>query len=124
MKKLLYKIYFLIVSYFYIFSSNFVFADTSVKEWIWDFPWAPSIITTNNDSTLSGLAKIVISYTFYLLAFIVITVFLYIWFIFITAQWNEERFKKAWKMFTYAVVWLAVVSISWAAVKLISSLSI
>jgi len=60
---------------------------------------------------------------FGLLAFITIAVFIFIGARLVMARWNPEEFKKAIMQFIYAIVWLAIVAISWAAVKLIWSLN-
>lgn len=60
---------------------------------------------------------------FGLLAIIAITVFIFIWARLVIARWNPEEFKKALMNFVYAIVWLAIVAISWAAVKLVSSIN-
>jgi len=60
---------------------------------------------------------------FWLLALIAIWVFIFIGAKLVIARWNPEEFKKAIMQFIYAIVWLAIVAISWAAVKLVSSLN-
>ena len=61
---------------------------------------------------------------FWLLMLLAIWVFLFLWIRLVIARWNPEEFKKAMQSLLYAVVWLFVVSASWAAVKLVSWLNI
>lgn len=61
---------------------------------------------------------------FGLLALISITVFIFIWARLVMAKWSPEDFKKAILQLVYAIVWLALIAISWGAVKLVSSLNI
>ena len=81
----------------------------------------------NNEVSLGGWNIFLIDYVkesiFWLLAFIAIWVFIFIWARIVMAKWNPEEFKKAIMQFIYAIVGLAIVAISWAAVKLISSLN-
>jgi hypothetical protein len=51
-----------------------------------------------------------------------IGVFLYFGFNMISAQWNPEELKKVLIGFLYAVIWLAIIPLSWALVRLVSSL--
>jgi hypothetical protein len=60
---------------------------------------------------------------FWLLALVSIAVFIFIWAKLIMAKWNPEEFKKALMQFIYAVIWLAVIALSWGLVKLVSSLN-
>jgi heme O synthase-like polyprenyltransferase len=59
---------------------------------------------------------------FGLLALIAVAVFIYLWYKLVTAQWKPDEFKKAMMGFVYAVVWLAIIPLAWAMIKLISSL--
>ncbi len=59
---------------------------------------------------------------FSLLALIAVAVFIYLWFKLVSAQWKPDEFKKAMMGFVYAVIWLAIIPLAWALVKLISSL--
>lgn len=56
---------------------------------------------------------------FWLLMVISVGVFLYIWARLALARWNPEEFKKALQAFIYSIVWLMVVFLSWALVKLV-----
>lgn len=83
-----------------------------------------TIITTNETWTnvLDSIFAKIVDYTFWLLALIAVAIFIYIWYLFITSSWNEEQFKKAWKMTMYTVIWLAIISLSWWMVKLVTTL--
>lgn len=59
---------------------------------------------------------------FSLLALIAVAVFIYLWFKLVSAQWKPDEFKKAMMGFVYAIIWLAIIPLAWALVKLISSL--
>ncbi len=60
---------------------------------------------------------------FGLLALIGIAAFLFIGIRLVMAKWNPEEFKKAIMHFIYAIVWIVVVTLSWVAVSLVSSLN-
>ena len=83
----------------------------------------------NNISTDKEIIDIIDIFTFakesifWLLALIAITVFIVLWTKLIMAKWNAEELKKVLMQFVYSVIWLAIVAISWAAVKLVSSLN-
>lgn len=114
------KITFIVLSYIlsikYTFSSDIedsiIPGNTSILEndWLWK-------------ETLTSLFTFTKDSIFWLLALISIAVFIFIWARLIMAQWNPEEFKKALMQFIYAIVWLAVIAISWGAVKLVSSLN-
>lgn len=61
---------------------------------------------------------------FWILWVIAIWAFLFIWIRLVIARWNPEEFKKATQQLIYAVVWLFVVAIAWAAVRLVAWLNI
>lgn len=84
---------------------------TSIVKPTWDWTWV-----------IDSIFKAIIDYTFWFLALITIAVFIYIGYLFITSSWNEEQFKKAWKMLMYAVIWLAIVWLSWWVVKLVTTI--
>ncbi len=117
------KIIFLLFWYF-IWILN-TFAIESIED---------SIIPTNNTNTvinqeqtgkdlLFSIFEYIRESIFWLLALISITVFIFIWARLVMAKWNPEDFKKALMQFIYAIVWIAVIALSWAAVKLVSSLN-
>ena len=64
------------------------------------------------------------NFIFSILWLIVIWTFLYLWFVLITSKWKPDDFKKALMWLVYAIVWLAIIPIAYAAVKIISSLNL
>jgi hypothetical protein len=84
---------------------------TIQKEWDW-LSMLASIIVWVKDS-LTGL-----------LLLIAVAVFLFIWIRLALARWNPEEFKKGMMHFVYAVIWIFVVSLAWAAVTLVAWLTI
>lgn len=90
--------------------------------------------TTNNvvnfagaDEGFSLLDRILIyikDSIFNVLALLAIGIFLYTWFLLITARWNPEQFKKAMYSFMYAVIGLVIVALAWAAVRIVAWLTI
>lgn len=57
---------------------------------------------------------------FWVLAFIATAMFLYIWARLVIARWNPEEFSKALKSFIYAAIGIFVIVFAWAAVRLVS----
>lgn len=53
-----------------------------------------------------------------LLGIVSVSVFLYIGYLFFTAEGKEEEFKKGWKALIYAVVGLAVIPLAYIVVKI------
>lgn len=49
---------------------------------------------------------------------IAVWVMIYVWFLFLTAEWKTEQFSKAWKAAIYAIIWLAVVPLAYVLVKI------
>lgn len=85
---------------------------------------ADSIITVWWDSWFDILDTIFDKFTEYIfavIALILIGVFIYIWYLFITSSWDEAQFKKAWKTFVYTIIWIVIIILSWWAVKLITT---
>lgn len=88
---------------------NTIMGESSEINWNWT-----SIIMT----VLTEFKNII----FWLLATISIWVFIYLGYKLVIAQWKPDEFKKAMMWLVYAIVWLAIVPLAWAMVKLISSL--
>lgn len=59
---------------------------------------------------------------FNILWIVVVGAFIYVWYLFVTAQGKPEEFKKAWTHTIYIVIGIALVSASWWIVSLISGL--
>lgn len=121
MKKIIFMIFWYLSSLEYIFVAN----AENIKDSI--IPDSGNNIVINNDKQWQNLLFSIFEYIkesiFWLLALVAITVFIFIWARLVMARWNPEEFKKALMNFVYAIVWLAIVAISWAAVKLVSSLN-
>jgi hypothetical protein len=45
-------------------------------------------------------------------------------YLFITSSWDEAQFKKAWKTFVYAIIWIVIIIVSFSVIKLISTIGI
>ena len=110
------KILLIILSSFYIIITNASLKDSMMLDensiWIdWDWVWVINIILIYVKDLL-----------FYILWFVAVAVFLYFWFKLISSRWNEEEFKKTLMWFIYAIVWLAIIPLSYWLVKLVVSL--
>jgi len=60
---------------------------------------------------------------FGILALVAIGMFLYVWFSLIKAQWNPEELKKAFMTLIHVIIWLFIIAISWAVIKMVSSIT-
>lgn len=114
----------------FILSSTWVFAvwNDIIKDWLiswqnetimdvdsptaWDYSVLDKLFVFIKDS-ISGL-----------LLLIVVWVFLFMWIKLVTARWNSEEFKKIILQFIYVAVWIFIVSVAWAAVKLVAWIDI
>lgn len=117
------KIIFTFLWYFLIISNIFAWAmeDSIIPTNNWE-----NIVTTNSPEWkdfLFSIFEYIKDSIFWLLAFITISVFLFIWAKLIIARWNPEEFKKGLMQFIYAIVWLLFIALSWALVTLVSSLN-
>ena len=114
-------ILFTILSYFFIIGNAFSIYDKNNI-----IPVEDSNGAIKNTEFFSETTPYYLDYIkdsiFSLLALIAIAVFIFIGAKLIMARWNPEEFKKVIMNFIYAVIWLAIVALSWGAVKLISSL--
>lgn len=61
---------------------------------------------------------------FGLLALISVGMFLYIGFKLVSAQWNPEELKKTFVTLVYVIVWLAIVSVSWLVINILTWISL
>jgi len=75
-------------------------------------------------SMVDNIINSVIWNMFSLLSVVVIWIFIYVWFLFITSSGDKEQFKKAWKIFLYTIIWLVIIILSLWVVRLISSIGI
>jgi len=127
------KIFFLIVTAILLLPS-FVFAQNDLRNkmnpvswWMW---WNPVLLEATSDTSnnwewnpLMTLFWFFRDFLFDILWVITVWVFLYFWFKLISAQWNPEEMKKVIVWFVYVVIWLAIIPLSLAAVRLVSSLN-
>ena len=88
-------------------------------------PWGDIV---NSAASGTGLLDYVLwsvrDFIFTILIIIAVGMFLYIGGRLIVARWNPEEFSKALKSFVYAAIWIFVVIFAWAAVRLVSWLSL
>ena len=59
-----------------------------------------------------------------LLMISVVWVFIYLWIKLVLARWNPEEFKKTMMHFVYVAIWIFIISFAYAAVKMVSWLSL
>lgn len=52
-----------------------------------------------------------------------ITVFIILWWKLLTANWDEEKHSEAIRWFIYVWVWLALIPLGWAIIRLVTSIS-
>lgn len=71
--------------------------------------------------TINQVLIFVKDFIFTLLWIIAVWVFLYFWFKLITSRWNPEEMTKTLVRFVYAIVWLAIIPLAYALVKLITT---
>lgn len=116
------KILFTILWYFLVNINN-ISADEITPNQIIPDEYNNAIEIWEGKKAITNIFDLIKESIFWLLALISIAVFIFIWARLIMAQWNPEEFKKALMQFIYAIVWLAVIAISWGAVKLVSSLN-
>lgn len=130
-KKCLLIILLFVVNIFSFYIIDWVFAawdkDTIQEALIWASE--SNIVWTNasDDDWLNMLAWIFVWIKETLTKFILLIVvwsFLFIWVRLALARWNPEEFKKGMMQLVYAIIWLFLVSIAWAAVVLVSWLTI
>ena len=111
------KIYTFIFLNFILIST--IFAD--IKDDM--IPVANTIIS---NATWDGWLMAIFSYMketiFYLLMIISVWAFLFVGFKLVMAKWNPEEFKKAFLNFVYIVVGIALVSLAYVLVSLVSGI--
>ncbi len=73
--------------------------------------------------TLTNVLVSFKTFLFSILALVAVWVFLYFWFNLIINRWNEEEFKKTLMWFMYAIIWLAIIPLSWWVVKIVTTLT-
>ena len=122
MKKLIFTLFF--VLFLFLFSLNSIFWDDYVKNAM--LP-SDSVLVAEVWEGKEGLVSLfwfARDSIFGLLAFISISVFIFMWARLVMARWNSEELKKVLIQFVYSIVGLTIVALSWAAVQLVSSLNL
>ena len=119
------KILYVLISYSFITSNIIItIAQNDTKNKM--LPKTETTLGLNNDWWTSGLNQVFSRITdliFSLLIVIWIGVFLYFGYRLVMARWNPEELKKVLIWFVYAIVWLAIIPLSYAIVRIVSSLS-
>ncbi len=100
--------------------------NSSLAWWLKDsmLPTTNNQIWVNTNSWTWAINNILIfikDFIFTILWIIVVGVFLYFWFKLITARWNPEEMKNTLVAFVYAIVWLAIIPLAYALVKIITT---
>ena len=115
------KILFLLILNKFMFVSIFAFDETDID------PNTDSIINVwwaGWFDLLDNIFAWITEHVFGVLAIILIGVFIYVGYLFITSSWDEAQFKKAWKTFVYAIIWIVIIIVSFSVIKLISTIGI
>lgn len=115
------KILFLLIINKFIFISIFAFDKDDIDpnhESIIDIGWSDWF------DLLDNIFAWITNHIFGVLAVILVGVFIYIWYLFITSSWDEAQFKKAWKTFIYTIIWIIVIILSFGVIKLITTIGI
>jgi len=115
------NLYIYSIAFLFYISNISVHAITISRDVIIPPTWRDMLNTSADgtwllDYVFSSLRDII----FGLLTFIAIAVFLYIGARLVIARWNPEEFSKALKSFIYAAIGIFVVVFAWAAVRLVS----
>lgn len=115
------------------FISTFLPSDASLKDdllwWINENSIGTGIVNNsgswieNGTSVIDAILLFVKDSIFWLLGLISIGMFLYVGFKLIKAEWNPEEMKWAFVTLTYVIVWLFIVAISWAVIKIVTGLN-
>jgi len=122
MKKVFLFFIMLIVMQLYLNIKN-IFALTKDDLYIKEIDWVKPLqaYTWGTDVTIEKLvftSSEQILMRLYII--IAIWVMIYIWFLFLTAEWKTEQFSKAWKAVVYALVWLTLVPLAYILVKIVT----
>ncbi|MFA5917271.1 MAG: hypothetical protein WC850_03515 [Candidatus Gracilibacteria bacterium] len=115
------KILFLLIVSNFVFINIFAFNENSID------PNTNSIISVGGSGGFDLLDNIfsgIIDHIFGVLAVILIGVFIYVGYLFITSSGDEAQFKKAWKTFVYAIIGIVIIILSYSVIKLISTIGI
>ncbi len=106
-----------IIFTFFFFTTN-LFADFSRQN------INPEWSAVNTDTFWYDAINLVLIYfrdtIFSLLYVLWIGAFIYIWIKLIMARWKPDEFKKAFTNLIYVIVWILLISLSWALVRFAS----
>lgn len=111
----------IIYGFFYFFVWIFSTFASTLKDDM--FPESKTQITWVGKAPLEEVVFYVRDFIFDLLYLLVIAVFIFLWAKIITSRGKPDELKKALMWFVYAIIGLAVIPLSYVAVKLISSLN-
>ncbi len=117
----------------FVFSFSFVWLSYSATRDVWSEDIkkvlldisSDNVVKTGNNDWFETTASILIwakdSLTS-VIVLIAVWAFLFIWIKLAFARGNPEEFKKAMMQLVYAIVWVFVVSIAWAVVRLVAGI--
>lgn len=113
------KIFFIIL----VFFTNITLIFANLQEQM--LPTSSTVLWTTNTWkwALNWVIVYFKNFIFWFLWLLVIWMFIYFWFKLISANWSPEDLKKALMWFVYIAVWLGIMSLAWAAVKLVTTLN-
>lgn len=102
--------------------------DTNVENLMLPHDNTNNIIPTTTDTDswkniINDILKYIKNTLNWFIIVVSLWVFLYIWFRLLTIRWNQEEFKKTIQIFIYSIIWIILISLSWALVWLVSSIN-
>jgi hypothetical protein len=124
MKKNLMKLFIITLSIISLnlFNSFAIVLSVPESNWQEDFQVTWPTTIQSNESTLFWIIQVVNKYLRFSLWAVTMWVLIYWWISLITAQWNEEKMKKANKLLLWSLVWILICIFSYAVVRLIVNL--
>lgn len=122
MKKIL-LISFLILSFFTFDLSFAALWDTKILENMAP-AWATILEVWKWTDGVDSFARYIKEFIFAVFYIVAVWVFIFLWARLISANWNAEDFKKALLWLVYAAVWIAIIPMAWALVKLVTGIEI
>ncbi len=112
--------------YIYFFLMVYILFLNRIFAWFNQWDIDPELNSINNGDIGYNLINIILTYIkdniFSLLYIIWIWAFLYIWVKLIIAKWKPDEFKKAFMNLVYVIIWILIVSFSWALVRFASGI--
>jgi len=116
------SIFFMLLGFMLLIKQSLAVDRININDIIPDETWTV-INIREGERSVSSILWFARDSILWLLALITIAVFIFLWARLIIARWNAEELKKVLMQFVYVVIWLAIIALSWAAVKLVSSLN-